>query len=220
MKYAPCIRRVGALAALFAAAIPCSAQIISLPQPREGWYAGIAGGLAYHGGSDGGLEGALAGAGFNNPNIDDAFDESAFKLFAGYRFVDSPLSVELAYVDLATVDGDYTVPPPPGGVGGSYDEDVHGWQLLARAHVWENEDFSAAVRLGGWWRETDGDVLAQPGNAAFSYGEHDFDATVGADLSYRLTDLIGLRGEYDRYFMNGKNVDMLSFGVFFDFNFD
>jgi hypothetical protein len=212
MAPSPFTLRVLALLALAAPAAPQST-----PQ-RAGWYAGVAGGHAEHTDPDRGLVGVLAGAGFNNPQFSDDLDGGVYKLFAGYRFADSPVSFEAAFVDFATIEGDYAVPPPPGGVGGTYDEETWGVQLLARVSVWESEDLAFALRAGAWWRDTDVDVRVQPGNVPLSYDENDIHATLGADASYWLTEHIGVRGEYERYYMDGKGADVLALGLFYDFD--
>jgi opacity protein-like surface antigen len=203
------------------AAVAWSAPVAEAQLPpvmaREGWYLGISEGYAYHDGTHGDLRGSLAGAGFNNPSFNDDSEGTSFKAFLGYRFAGAPLSLEAGYIDFSRIEGNYTVPPPPGGVGGTYDEETYGWQLVTRAHLYDTDNLSVAMRLGGWWRETDVDVVAQPGSVTLGYTDRDFDVTAGLDVTWQLTDLVGLRGEYERFFMDGKDVDVLSLGLLLDF---
>lgn len=218
MTHAPFTRRVVAVAALLAGgAVPAFAQSDRDGLP-SGWYVGAAGSLASHDGPDEGVFAALAGAGFNNPSFDDHLDGSAYKIYAGYRFESVPFAFEAAWVDFSNIDGDYAVPPPPGGVGGAYNESSEGLQVMTRTFLYEDDDLDLALRIGGYYRSSDVDVLAQPGSVPLSYSTDKFDTVVGLDASWRFTEMFSVRGEWERFFMDGKDVDLFSLGLSLDFD--
>jgi hypothetical protein len=188
------------------------------PEGRlSGWYAGIGGGLAYTRAIDNVAEDRLGQIGFNNADTD--FDASAWssKLFVGYRF-EQPFSIEAGWVDLGEVDGDFRIPPPPPGVGGTFRRDADGFFASAAWHFEERELWSFSAELGGFLWETD-TTISSAAVAAGQRHSNDtgFNPFFGLTAMRTLSERVGARIEYDRFYLDSDPTDLLSLGLFIKF---
>lgn len=183
----------------------------------SGWYAGVGGGLAYTQSVDSNGGARLADLGFNNATVD--FDASAWagKLFVGYRF-QRPFSVEAGWVDLGQVDGDFRVPPPPVGVGGSFRQDTSGFFASTAWHFEETELWSVSCKVGAFLWDTD-ITVSTPGLAPGqrSRTESGLNPFFGLTAARTLSERMGMRIEYDRFYLDSDPTDLLSLGLFVKF---
>ena len=190
----------------------------SWPDGRlSGWYAGVGAGLAYTDAADEVAGDALSGIGFNNASTD--LDESAWagKVFVGYRF-ERPLSLEAGWVDLGEVDGDFKIPPPPPGVGGSFSREASGFFASAAWHFEESELWSFSGKVGGFLWDSD-TTLSSPGlppNQRHT-SDNGFNPFFGLTAMRTLSERVGARIEYDRFYLDSDPTDLLSLGLFVKF---
>ena len=183
----------------------------------SGWYAGIGGGLAYTGAGDNVAEDALTAIGFNNASLDIDSSAWAGKLFVGYRF-ERPLSLEAGWVDLGQLDGDFKIPPPPPGVGGAFRRDASGFFASAAWHFEERELWSFSGKVGGFLWESDTTVSSPglpPGQRHSS--DSGFNPFFGLTAMRTLSERVGARIEYDRFYLDSDPTDLLSLGLFIKF---
>ena len=139
--------------------------------------------------------------------------DSAWKLFAGYRF--GFWGVEFAWHDLGEARAEYAVsanaeplPQPPTTISSRYE--LAG-QSLTVFGEWAFDDRISAVLRGGVFRaDLDYSEVSTTGPAyTFSHGDDgDLRATVGVGLNWRMTPSWDLRLDYDRFNNLGKRFDL------------
>lgn len=136
--------------------------------------------------------------------------DSAWKLFAGYRFGNG-FGLELSHVDLGTALSQYHVnalsilqPAPEYLVDGRYDAKAWG---LSGFYEWEfSPAFAASVRAGYFNASLD---YFQSNSTVYEYPDqsHSGDKAVpgfGLGLNWGITPSVDLRLDYDRYQGIGK----------------
>lgn len=148
--------------------------------------------------------GVYVGGSYGNAGVEvDDFDEddSAYKVFGGVRLLKF-LAFEASYDDFGEAE--------TSGVSA----DTSAWGLFARGHfpIWRFEIFG---KVGVYQWESDVDV----GNASDSFDGSEL--AYGAGASFRITDLIHIRGEYETFDLDDNDLDgdleMYSLGVEFRF---
>jgi OOP family OmpA-OmpF porin len=131
--------------------------------------------------------------------------DSAYKLFAGYRF-GSWFGVEFAWHDLGEARTVYEVspitpvsPPPPGvTIEGRYD--LSGPALTVFGEWDFTDSVSGIVRAGVFNAELDYDEVGIAGAPhAFSNSGSDTRPTFGLGLNWRVSSAWDLRLDYDRF---------------------
>ena len=183
----------------------------------SGWYAGFGAGLAYTRSVEGRVEDRLDDFGYNNADLDFARSAMAGKLFIGYRF-ERPLSVEAGWLDLGRVDGDFTIPPPPPGIGGSFRQDSSGFFASAAWHLHETElwSFSAKVGALAWESDTKISLVGLPASQRNS-SEDGVNPFFGFTAMRSVNRRVGARFEVERYYLDSDPTDLLSAGLFVKF---
>ena len=102
------------------------------------------------------------------------------------------------------------------------DVEVTGYTISALARYPLYERFEMFGKVGGLFWDKDGRAtfIAPPAAAAVSADDDGMDVTIGVGMKYDLTEHIGVRAEWDRYFGVGDdsaNVDMYSVGIEFEY---
>jgi hypothetical protein len=140
---------------------------------------------------------------FNGDNFNFDASDTAYKLIAGWRFLDW-LSVEANYVDLGTADDRV------GGV--DFEADVSGFSLAALGFLPIGPlDVFAKLGAVNW----DADVSV-PGTG-LSGSDDGTDLMYGAGVQFRVWSL-SIRGEYEIFdISDADTVDMISVGVTWTF---
>lgn len=183
----------------------------------SGWYAGLGVGLAYTRSIDDGISDRLTRFGFSNADVDYASSAMAGKLFVGYRF-ERPFSVEAGWMHLGRVDGDFTVPPPPPGVAGTFEQDTTGFFASAAWHFHETELWSFSAKAGGLEWDTDTKIsLAGLPPGQRNSSDDGIDPFFGLTAMRSVNDRVGARMEVERFFLDSDPIDHLSVGLFVKF---
>lgn len=179
------------------------------------WFVGASLGLAASDASASDVDDDLAGLGYaTETSLDDS--DFAWKLYGGYRF-EGPWAVELAIVDLGTIDS--TIEANPADLDQFLDDvaNVHPFAGagVALTGVWlplEYEGLQAGPKAGFWLWQADVDAIAA-GNPDVESDEAGIDLVFGAQVSYDVTDLLAARLEWERYQLDENDVDFFSIGV-------
>ena len=137
--------------------------------------------------------------------------DTAFKIFGGYRFHPN-FAAELEYVDLgeASYSGTFGGAPVTGGKVGA-----DGFNVSAVAIVPVNERFSVFGKLGMFiWDAKFSDTT---GGVPFSGSTDGSDISFGLGAGFDFTQRLSARVEWQRFELDGSDVDLLSAGVAFRF---
>ena len=140
---------------------------------------------------------------FDGENFDFDANDTAYKLIAGWRFLDWP-AVEANYVDLGTADDRID--------GVDIEADVSGFSLAALGFLPIGPvDVYAKLGAVNWDAE-----LSAPGTG-FSGSGDGTDFMYGAGVQFRIWSL-SFRGEYEIFDVSDADtVDMISLGVTWTF---
>ena len=146
--------------------------------------------------------------------------DTAWKLFAGYRFHPN-FAVELGYNDLGTVKGGGT----DAGTGLAFDAsvDTTAWELTGIGSWPLANRFAVYGKLGLYYGESKGHVNIA-GLGSGSAKETNTDLTFGLGASYDLTRNASLRIEWQRFNDVGgsdlggtSDIDVFSIGALYRF---
>ena len=169
--------------------------------------AGIAGAQGYIG----------VGAGITSVDICDEIialgatscddEDTGLKLFGGYKF-NPNFAVEGAWIDLGEIsasDGVVTVT-----------EEVDGFQLAAVGIIPINPQFGIFGKVGVYMWDVSATASA-PGFGSASASDDGTDIMFGAGANWNFSKQFGLRAEWERFDIDGDDVDFLSIGAQFNF---
>lgn len=194
------------------------------PAQWGGFYAGLAGGV-----SDSLADGDDLDDDLNVPfNTNTDLDSNFFgwKLYGGYRFPDTPWSVELAYVDLGELESEIVAAPPNLNAFQNQVEDEHphsgrGLALCGRYSFEFAERFAVSAKAGGWWWSSTAEftTIQPPGGTRTTeeVDETDIDVVAGLGFDARISGGFHGRLELERYFLDGEDTHLFSLGVFYVF---
>jgi len=153
-----------------------------------------------------------AGAGVTTTDVCDSLsglgltscddEDTGFKIFGGKRF-NQNFAVELGWVDLGEVAAT--------GPGGTARVETDGIQVAAVGILPVNPRFHVFGKVGLYlW-----DVSASaPG---LSLSDDGTDIMFGLGAAWDLVDRLDLRAEWERFDVDGDNVDMFSVGALYKF---
>lgn len=187
----------------------------------SGWYAGASlGSSSIDVDTNEAVAAALA-AGFATATATADTNDTAYKLFAGYK-VNRNFAVEGGYTDLGKASISMVTTGPVASINAE-----------AKATVWEvnlvgilpiNESFSVFGKLGYHWDDVNAKAAAISGGTGVAisedYSGNDFKFGVGAE--YNINKNVGLRLEFERYNSladgsSGTDVDVASLGMAYRF---
>lgn len=159
-----------------------------------GGYAGVSGGITKIDVCDD------VNALFPGLSCDD--EDTGFKVFGGYK-ANENFAIEGLWADLGEVS--------ISGPGGAGTVEVDGFGLAAVGILPLNEQFGIFGKLGIYrWDASGGGDLA-------GAGDDGTDLMFGAGVNWNFTERFGLRVEWERYDIDGDDVDFLSLGLQFNF---
>jgi len=192
------------------------------PSPWAGWYVGFSGGLtdAHTKGSE--IDGDLNLAFSTNSTLDSTY--FGWKLLGGYRFPTTPWSVELAYVDLGSLDTDIVAAPPnlrafKNAVKSVYPPSGRGVELAGRYSYDFAQRFSASAKAGGWWWDSTAEftTIQPPGGtrSTTSVGGSGIDLVLGAAFEVAIAEGFSGRLELERYWLDSHGEDLWSLGLIY-----
>lgn len=182
----------------------------------HGWYGRLAAGRSTMDieGSD--IDALAAAEGLTTTSsVDDS--DTAWKLFGGYRLTTN-LGLEAGYAGYGTISTRSTVTAPAAG-SFDIDLDVTAWNIDAVGIVPIGGGFELFGKLGVSMWETDASVSGVAAGTAFSgtAGDDGNDVHFGLGASYRLTEAIGIRAEWERIDNDDQDLDAWTFGAQFNF---
>ncbi len=183
---------------------------------KSGVYVGAMAGVADLGVSSADLEEDLAGLGhMSDVDLDDS--DLAYTFYAGYRF-EEPFSIEAGYVNLGEVDGSILTPSPPGpfldDLENVYPFLGEGYYVNARWYPIDTDRVHVGVGGGVWMWEAEVEATGALGSFDF-IDEDGIDPVIGVSVLIDLNPSIQLRAEYDRYFFDDEEADVLLVGLQF-----
>jgi OOP family OmpA-OmpF porin len=188
---------------------------------EEGWYGGIGAGRSLAKIHDERIGSQLLGSGFTMTSISDDDQDFGYKLFAGRKF-NKNFAVEGGYFNLGKF-GFTANTAPPGSLTGTIK--LQGVNLDAVGMLPFTPKFSALGRVGltyvqakDTFQGTGAVTVANP-NPSKSEANVKF----GVGFQYDFTPVFGLRGEWERYFVNDAvgnkgDIDMLLIGLVYSFS--
>jgi len=186
----------------------------------EDWYGGISIGQSRAKIDDARIASELLGSGLALTSLSDDGRDGAGKIFVGYRFRRN-FALEAGYFNLGQF-GFAATTNPAGALNGTIK--AQGLNLDAVGFVPLGDYFSLFGRVGLQYAQAK-DSFSGTGAVAVSNPSPSKSAVgykAGLGAQYDFTDSVGLRGEWERYRIddavgNVGDVDMLSFGVVFNF---
>jgi len=129
-------------------------------------------------------------------------EDTGFKIFGGKR-INQNLAVELGWVDL----GEITATGP----GGTARAEVDGIQVAAVGMLPVNPRFHVFGKVGLYLWDA---KISGPGGSLSDDGT---DLMFGFGASWNLAERLDLRGEWERFDVDGDDIDMLSVGLLYRF---
>ena len=187
----------------------------------SGWMGGLSIGQAKAKIDNDRITNQLLGAGFTSATITDDSDDTAYKIFGGYKF-NKYFALEGGYFNLGQFG--YTAATVPAGtLSGTIK--LQGVNLDAVGMLPITEKISAFGRVGLNYAKAKDDFtssgsVATPTDPSPNKGDTNYKAGLG--LQYDLTKTVGLRGEWERYRINDAvgndgDINMYSLGVVMTF---
>lgn len=164
-------------------------------------------------GSD--VDAVFASVGVTSRSTTDTKDDG-WKVFAGYRIM-KYLAVEGAYTNLGEASSRSVVTAPvPGTLNIS--AEAEAWSLSMLGILPLNDKFSLFGRLGfNTWNVDVKATGTGSGATTFNYDDKGTDVLYGVGASYHFTPNLNLRAEWERYNLDGNDVDFLSAGLGWSF---
>jgi OOP family OmpA-OmpF porin len=139
-------------------------------------------------------------ADLNGPGISCDDEDTGIKIFGGYKF-----SPNFAVEGLVANLGEVTASGP----GGSGSVEVDGFGAAAVGIIPLGERFDLFGKVGAFTWDASGSGLGDSADGT--------DIMLGAGVGWNLTKRFGLRAEWERFDIDGDDVDFLSVGVQFNF---
>lgn len=129
-------------------------------------------------------------------------EDTGLKVFGGYKF-NPNFAVEGLWADLGEVSAT--------GPGGTATVEVDGFGAAAVGIIPLNEQFSIFGKVGAFMWDASG------GGAASGTDDDGTDIMFGAGVSWDFTSRFGVRAEWERFDIDGDDVDFLSVGLQINF---
>lgn len=147
----------------------------------------------------------------SSTTVDDT--DTGFKIFGGYRIMQY-LAVEVAYADLGEATANSAITAPSlGQVVTKANADAFTISALGILPIGEN--FSVFGRVGvNFWNA---DLKTSGFGVSASDDADGTDWVYGAGVMYNVNANFALRGEWERYDLDGTDVDLLSAGISWSF---
>jgi len=181
----------------------------------NGFYLGGSLGYASFNEDESELAQDLTGAGLTGTvSLDE--EDFGWKLFGGYNFTQY-FGAEFAYVDLGSVDVDFSITAPLAG-SGTAEVDVDGFTFMGVGRYPIQPNFEVFAKVGAFVWDAEGDVTVTVGGISATVGDDDdgTDVVFGLGASYHFTNNVGVRAEWERY-NTDNSVDFFSLGLEYRF---
>jgi OOP family OmpA-OmpF porin len=129
-------------------------------------------------------------------------EDTGMKIFGGFKF-NQNFGVEASWVDLGEVS--------LSGPGGTATVEFDGFGVAAVGMIPLNPQFGIFGKVGAYMWDASG------GGAASGLSDDGTDIMFGAGVSWTFARNFGLRAEWERFDIDGSDVDFLSVGAQFNF---
>lgn len=186
------------------------------PVSFAGWYFGFGSGQSIGRSWDAGrFASALASAGVTATQTVSESEDFAFKVFSGFQF-NKYLALETGYSQFNNFTASGAITAPVTQVSARQNEKNNAWILAAVGTLPLTKDISIFGKLGAnnWKRSTNTFIRNNFGDTVrTSTLERGYDPYYGVGVSYALMENLDLRGEYERYDLDGSKVDFISAGM-------
>jgi len=136
------------------------------------------------------------------PGVTCDDEDTGLKIFGGFK-ANENFAIEALWADLGEVSAT--------GPGGTASISVDGFGIAAVGIIPLGERFGIFGKVGAFMWDASG------GGAASGVGDDGTDLMFGAGVSWNLTNHFGLRAEWERFDIDGDDVDFLSVGAQFNF---
>ena len=204
------------------AAVGLSLSTTSLAAPENHWYAGASLGQSRVKFDDSGTAaGLVAEFGFGNTGFTDKDTDTAYKIFAGYRF-NRNFALEGSYLHLGEWSQKTVIPSVGPVPSRDFEFKVHwkrGFSLAAVGLLPFRERFALFGKGGLYYAQTTGSTSIQAVGSGADSGSNT-GIVAGAGLTFDLAHNITLRAEWERFFRVGgdqtggkTDIDFLSVGL-------
>lgn len=182
---------------------------------RSGPYLGATVGWALSNADESDIDSDLSDRGWtSDTDLDDG--DIGWKAFGGYRF-EEPFAIEVAAVDLGTIESDIDVNTADIRSFLNDVADVHpfsakGAALTGTWYALDQADWQLGLKGGLWWWDGEVEVDAASGERA---GESDsgLDLVLGGVGLFELGEEWALRAEVEHYWVEDDGVTLFSIGA-------
>jgi opacity protein-like surface antigen len=175
-----------------------------LTASAQDWYAGI--GLGQSENKQ--RLGKIGGPGFIG-TVDN--EDSSWKIFGGYRLWDEFVAVELSYADI----GKTTATGTSGGSASTGTHEVETFTIGLVGRIPITDPLGVIIHLG--FSRNASKLNTNIGGTGTFAGATDFEFYWGGGVQYEITETIGLRAEFERFDVDGYNVNLLTGGILYRF---
>lgn len=165
------------------------------------------------------VDSALAAEGFTSAtSIDDG--SLGFQVFAGYE-INQYFAIEGGWTDLGKAESDSDISAPSVGTAQT-EMEVDGFKLGLQAGTEVTKNFSVFANLGMFFWDAEYDSSAQIGGeiVRMSTDDDGTDLYFGLGAEYAINEALGVRGEWNRYTLNGDtdtDIDQFSINAIYRF---
>jgi OOP family OmpA-OmpF porin len=138
----------------------------------------------------------------SGPGVSCDDKDTGLKIFGGFKF-NPNFGVEASWVDLGEVTAS--------GPGGTATIEVDGFGVAAVGMIPINPQFGVFGKIGAYMWDANANA---PG---FSASDDGTDIMFGAGVNWNFSSHFGLRAEWERFDIDGDDVDFLSIGAQYNF---
>ncbi|MCR4346370.1 MAG: outer membrane beta-barrel protein [Sulfuricaulis sp.] len=168
------------------------------------WYAGISLGQA----ENKTRQAKITGSSFSG-TIDN--EDSAWKIFGGYRLWDEYVAVEVSYIDLGTTKATGT--SSGSAYTGTHELETFTLGLTGRIPI--TDPLGVIIHLG--FSRNESKLTTTTGSTGTFAGATDTEFFAGLGLQYEFSDTIGARIELEQFVVDAYKVNFLSAGIIYRF---
>ena len=136
------------------------------------------------------------------PGISCDDEDTGLKIFGGFKF-NPNFAVEASWVDLGEVSASSPL--------GSASVEVDGFGVAAVGMIPINPQFSVLLKVGAYMWDASG------GGLASGSSDDGTDVMFGAGVGWSFTNNFGVRAEWERFDIDGDDIDFLSVGAQYNF---
>ncbi len=176
-----------------------------LAASAQDWYAGI--GLGQSENKQ--RLSKLGGPGFISTAVDN--EDSAWKVFGGYRLWDEFVAVEVSYADL----GKTKVEGTSAGSASSGTQEIDTFTIGLVGRIPITDPLGVIIHLG--FSRNDSKLTSTIGGTSTFEGATDFEFYYGGGLQYEITKTNGVRAELEIFEIADYRVNLLSAGLLYRF---